>query len=460
MPPNDTDPNDFLEFARKLTELDPDSPEFDKLMEEMPDPESFQLPPAPPKIFDIAANPKISFDDFVATVEGQLDLEFDGINLTHPAAASGHRNRVQWLVKQGLSLHLVDSKDYGIVLKAVYARQRNGDDLLDYLISRNCNLDQTSSYGESPLSVLISRGRYSEALKLIRSGADSGLVGFTPLQQASAAGDLKQIEALTNPENLELPDRFGRTPWLTAIAADQVEAAITLSKIGAKTKVWGKGESSPLEVCAITDADRTARHLIENHMTKSEFHQLLADQNSYGKTLLHGAVGWNSLKIARLFLENGASVDTKCFAEMKPVNEAISLPMLQLLHSFGSDLSHIDGCGEWPLKSAAENDDLGAVEWLLKQGVEVDQTSTGETALHTAVRWGSIQLIRTLIDAGADVNARDVDSDSVLFNCKTVDSAKLLIAAGADPALRNQIGETAAQSSYVEQEVREFLKGI
>jgi ankyrin repeat protein len=58
------------------------------------------------------------------------------------------------------------------------------------------------------------------------------------------------------------------------------------------------------------------------------------------------------------------------------------------------------------------------------------------------------------------VNARDVDSDSVLFNCKTVDSAKLLIAAGADPALRNQIGETAAQSSYVEQEVREFLKGI
>ncbi len=108
--------------------------------------------------------------------------------------------------------------------------------------------------------------------------------------------------------------------------------------------------------------------------------------------------------------------------------------MFQLLYEFGADLNHVDGCGEWPLKVAAENDDLESVHWLLANGANVDQTSTGETALFTAVRHASLPLIQVLIDAGTDLNAQDCDLDSALFCCKNSNSAALLVDAGADPS--------------------------
>jgi ankyrin repeat protein len=57
------------------------------------------------------------------------------------------------------------------------------------------------------------------------------------------------------------------------------------------------------------------------------------------------------------------------------------------------------------------------------------------TALHMAARRGNADVIAALLDAGADIEARDSQRDTSLrraVNCGKVEAAKLLLARGAD----------------------------
>jgi len=63
-----------------------------------------------------------------------------------------------------------------------------------------------------------------------------------------------------------------------------------------------------------------------------------------------------------------------------------------------------------PLMSAAYGDSVKTVRFLLKRGVTVDYGSwDGSTALHHAVKFGSIELVTLLLEHGADPEAKDRD---------------------------------------------------
>ncbi|MBS0206002.1 MAG: ankyrin repeat domain-containing protein [Planctomycetes bacterium] len=105
---------------------------------------------------------------------------------------------------------------------------------------------------------------------------------------------------------------------------------------------------------------------------------------------------------------------------------------------FGADINRINPCGRSPLMRFAEANDLRAVQWLLENGALVDQTSTGETALFSAIRSDNLEMIRLLIDAGANVNQYDVDMCVPLHCTQSIESAALLLDRGANPTLRDQ----------------------
>ena len=69
----------------------------------------------------------------------------------------------------------------------------------------------------------------------------------------------------------------------------------------------------------------------------------------------------------------GASLTTKNSVGKQPINDATSLEMLMLLRNHGANLDQVDGCGDWPLKVAADRGELEIVSWLIDQGVEVNQ---------------------------------------------------------------------------------------
>ena len=94
--------------------------------------------------------------------------------------------------------------------------------------------------------------------------------------------------------------------------------------------------------------------------------------------------------------------------------------------------------GDWPLKSAAETNDVDRISWLLERGAEVDLTSTGETALHAAVRSDAREAVSLLLDKGANPNAQDGDGWTPLFGAQSSEAIQALLNADADPKLADQ----------------------
>ena len=91
------------------------------------------------------------------------------------------------------------------------------------------------------------------------------------------------------------------------------------------------------------------------------------------------------------------------------------------------------------LWEGVEENDLRKVALALNLGADVSRTYYGKFPLHYAK---SVAIVKLLIEAGADVNAKDNDGDSPLHWVRNTDVAELLISAGADVNAKNNYGNS------------------
>lgn len=114
------------------------------------------------------------------------------------------------------------------------------------------------------------------------------------------------------------------------------------------------------------------------------------------------------------------------------------------------DLSTAEaGDGFFPLALAAFFGHRACVTLLLDRGVDVAQRAANPfrvQALHSAVVAADIEVVRALVDAGAEVDARQQAGVTALMGAAaggSVDLVRLLLAAGADVSLTDDAGLTA-----------------
>ena len=109
---------------------------------------------------------------------------------------------------------------------------------------------------------------------------------------------------------------------------------------------------------------------------------------------------------------------------------------------------------------------------LLEAGADIDATDkNGVTALHHAVRFRNPIAVKTLIEHGADVNQACRRSGSTPLHRAVMSTGApgtagkqaevreivaLLLAAGADPSIRNRRGQTPGDYA-TDEEVRRLL---
>lgn len=77
---------------------------------------------------------------------------------------------------------------------------------------------------------------------------------------------------------------------------------------------------------------------------------------------------------------------------------------------------------------------------------------------HAAASYGHKDLIKHLLDNGADVNIQDPEGDSPLFVCETVDIAEMLVKAGADATHVNDNEMTVRSTCDIAADVMAFSK--
>jgi ankyrin repeat protein len=197
---------------------------------------------------------------------------------------------------------------YDALMTSVFGRDVFADtnlvEALQLLIKAGAPLSGKSSYGESALSVLSHMGRFDAVRVLLEAGADESLLHWTPLARAVALGGLEDVrEMLKSVDQLEVQDRWWRTPFLLALARGSTEIAEML-------------------------VDAGANHNAKDHV---------------GRTALFHAVGARRLEPVRWLLARGVAADSTDGSGGSPLAEAVEAddwPMVDLLLSAGADPNH------------------------------------------------------------------------------------------------------------------------
>jgi ankyrin repeat protein len=125
---------------------------------------------------------------------------------------------------------------------------------------------------------------------------------------------------------------------------------------------------------------------------------------------------------------------------------------VQLLLDYKADVQPHDQVTNVPLFGAADQGHVEIIKLLVQHGADVNFKNYGLTAIFGAIRNTRLEAVRTLIELKADVNVRPKGDGktplilaSGVFQAKpdAVAIVKLLLAAGADPTIKDRDGETA-----------------
>jgi ankyrin repeat protein len=251
-------------------------------------------------------------------------------------------------------------------------------------------------------------------------------------------------------------DERGNTPLIHAAAAGNVATVKMLLGAGADPKMANSLGVTPLMAGA--PAAVKAKLLIDAG----------ADVNAVsgmGRTplVVAAAVPGNSVTV-KMLVERGAdwkALDKMGINAFVAAAKAGNFEAVRLLAGRGADVSYSPKIGGTALHMAAANRDAAMVRYLLSGNAKVDAlldfshpVPAGKVAIDRitplmfAAAYGPIDAVKALLDAGADVNAKDIRGMTPLMFAVSSEVqdpvlVKLLLTRGARMDERSAAGETA-----------------
>jgi ankyrin repeat protein len=278
------------------------------------------------------------------------------------------------------------------------------------------------------------------------------------------ANDLAHLRSMIASADVNSKDSHGETPLMYAAAVGSVDAMkVLLSKkadvnaqteFGATALMWSVSDSAKVRllvssganVNAATKRGRTALFLaaMNDHSADIVSFLLLkgADAkalDAYGNSTLVAAALGNDLETIRMIVAAGVDAGAGNKAGFAPIHAAAgyraNIAATRLLLSKGANVNAVAMAPSHFLELPAPK----AGQPMLSQ----------LTALTMIAPYGPVELVKILLDAGADVNARDARGMTPLMLAVGTDRQdpaviRMLLEHHADPSLKSSDGETAA----------------
>lgn len=210
----------------------------------------------------------------------------------------------------------------------------------------------------------------------------------------------------------------------------------SMTALAVPAVVTGQASTDEVDLRLVTALEQQDTHAVRTLLAEG------VDANARradGATPLLFAAHWDDLDVADLLLNAGADVNTAEDHGVTPLAlacENASVPMVEKLLAAGATAGATQSNGVTPLMTAARTGNVAVAEALLAHGASVNSATTTiqQTALMWAVAEGHADMVRVLIAADADVQARSARGFTpLLFAARNgdVEIARVLLTSGA-----------------------------
>jgi ankyrin repeat protein/beta-lactamase regulating signal transducer with metallopeptidase domain len=398
------------------------------------------------------------------------------------AAGRGRTEVVRLLLDEGANVNGSDAWGYTALYYAIWA---DTEETVRTLLSRGARVDlyprganryclTSAVWAGNPTIVrmLIEagadvRGRDRSkwtALRYAIDAVDSEVaklfigtgVEIPALHKAVLAGDLGKIRQLiASGADVDTSDEFGWTPTYWALSMKRQEIFDFLLDKGAEinTKI-GAGRTL-LHQASRAGLDDIVQRLIAKGIDVNV-------RTNDGETPLMNAARAGHESTARILIASGAEVNAANKYGRSALRDAVQagrIEMVKLLLASGAALN-LENNTWGPLHIAANRGRSEIVDLLIDTGAHVNVTGTAGTPLHFAARAdrtvdGEIvgQIVKKLLDHGAEVNTTEKESDRTALHFAAqrgrTQVARLLLAAGADVNAKDNQGRTPLSCAEV-----------
>ena len=407
------------------------------------DPVSSQGPMPPPHSFLETPSPMKGTALHYATLCGLLTIVkflvvehsqevyargfFTGLTPLHLASREGHLEIARFLVECGVDARALDNH---WTTPLHLASGRGHLEVARFLVECGADARAQDNYWTTPLHQASEQGHLEVARFLIERGADPRALNndwTTPLHLASNPGHLEVARFLVEcGADARAEDNNGQTPLsLTS----SWEVASLLVEHGVDVTAHDIHGTTPLHLASERGRVRVGRILVDRGANATA-------KDNDGSTPLHLASCHRRMEFVRFILDNGADVAARDKEGLTPLH-----------HAFGPRYLYSTRIIYRPERITSLS--WGRVEiirFLVERGADATaQDNNGLTPLHLASSWGHVGLACLLVERGADVTAQTKHGLTPLhlaLQHKYIGVAGFLVENGADATVRHNNGLT------------------